>query len=187
MGILEPEFRKLHWPPLVREVVITAQHPGYRHEFFKSFRELDAYFRATVHDNWRQEAWAEFWIGQHKETQNDDRRDLQTVKKKTRARPRDMLAITRVAIDYLNVHSKVSSYKLCEYLKTCGISIDQKSAWRIIKRWKNKPDELILDHGTGRYLSDAYLHDVVTPLGEQIPTGYTKKQWREDWNKKYNL
>lgn len=189
MGILEPGFNVLHWPPLVRNVVQTTQFPGYRYEFFRSFKELDAYFTEQIGKDWRNESWAEFWINQHLETKNDDRQQFQEkpVNSPIRTKRREMPDITAVAVAYLNEHPKTSSYKLVTYLKTQNIHITQNPAWRIIKKWKTAPDTLRLDQATGKYLSTGYTQNTVTPTGEQIPEGYTREQWRKDWNKKHGL
>ncbi len=192
MGVLESEFRLLHWVPLVREVVQTTYYPGYRYEFFKSFKELDAYFTEVVGINWRRHAWAEFWVNQHLETKNDDRREWKhitapSVTKVYRQGARDIQSISKVAIPYLKENPKTSSYKLVRWLAQFGITISQKSAWRIIKRWKANPDVLVQDTDTQRYISNSYLHDVTTPLDVPITAGYTKAQWKEDWKKKHGL
>lgn len=192
MGILEREFKLLHWVPLVREITQITTFPGYRYEFFRSFKELDAYFTKELGSGWRKEAWAEFWINQHLETKNDDRRewqnkDIPVDKKIRRTGARDMVDITKLAMVYLTDNPKTSSYKLVAWLKTQGIHISQFPAWRIIKKWKANPDTLQLDDTTRRYLSSGYMSNVITPLGQSIPPGYTKEQWRKDWNEKYGL
>jgi len=192
MGILEPEFSKLHWPPLVREVVQTVQYPGYRYEFFKSFRELDSYFAEHVSPDWKHEAWAEYWINQHLETKNNDRRELESklqpaLNKAYRTGARDMQQISKLTFAYLNENPKTSSYKISMWLKSHGIEVSQKSAWRMLRKWKSDPDRLVYNTATHKYVSNAYLHNVITPLGTPIPEGYTKIQWRKDWNQKYGL
>ena len=138
---------------------------------------------------WRNAAWAEFWIGQHLETKNDDRKRYteKDVPITIRTKQREMPDIATVAIAYLNEHPKTSSYKLVAYLKTQGIYLTQKPAWRLIKKWRTAPDTLRLDESTGRYISTAYTQNVITQLGQSITPGYTKEKWRKDWNEKYGL
>jgi hypothetical protein len=139
MGILETEFSRLHWPPLVREVVQTIEYPGYRYEFFRSFRELDAYFTEELGKDWRSEPWALFWINQHKETQNDDRREFSTVKPtKTTGPRRDSKQLYDLCHTYMCTVEKPSSYKFTNYLRAMDIKINQATAWRMMKRWKTK-------------------------------------------------
>lgn len=191
MGVLESEFRLLHWPPLVREITQTIAFPGYRYEFFRSFKELDAYFSNELGIDWRKESWAEYWIGQHAETKDDDRREYKdkdiTYAKIYRIGARDMNRIAQFAVAHYISNPTVSSYKLVGWLKTHDIHISQKSAWRMIKKWRIAKDTLKLDPTTEKYLSSGYTSNVITPLGKSIPAGYTKDQWRKDWNEKYGL
>jgi hypothetical protein len=139
MGTLETEFQRLHWPPLVRNVVQTKDYPGFRYEFFRSFRELDAYFTEELGKDWRSEPWAKFWINQHKETQNDDRREMNPIKPtKTTGPRRDSKHIYELCDQYMRTTVKPSSYKFTSHLLTLDIKINQATAWRMMKKWKAK-------------------------------------------------
>lgn len=137
MGILEPEFSRLHWPPLVREIVQTVEYPGYRYEFFRSFTELDAYFTAEIGSHWRTELWARYWINQHKESQREDRKDADPRLRKPTGPRRDMAIVRAESHIQLELTPTLSSYKLVTVLKTKDITITQKTAWDIIRKWKN--------------------------------------------------
>jgi hypothetical protein len=145
MGRLEEGFERLHWPPLVREIVITDQYPGYRYEFFKSFRELNEYFCKECGDDWRTQPWAIYWISQHEETKHDDRQEEQA---KLRSQPmkrtgnrRDIKMIYQIGIQLLTENPRLSSYKLVAKLKEYDITISQKTAWRLIKDYKEQQNE----------------------------------------------
>jgi hypothetical protein len=138
MGTLEPEFYRLHWPPLVRSVRITKQYPGYSYEFFETFQELDKYFTEHCGPEWQSQAWAKFWINQHLQTKNDDRKEqieLTSTKPRKNTGPRrDTQEIFELCKQYLeSVDYKVSSRKLAAHLRNHDINITHMTAWRIIK------------------------------------------------------
>lgn len=140
MGTLEPGFQRLHWPPLVKEIEHTKDYPGYRYKYFTSFRELDSYFSGLCGHNWREQEWAVYWINQHKETQNDDRRDPDPIRPKApTGNRRDIKLIHKLCRDYLDSHvgTKISTYKLARWLLSeHDINVNQATIWRFVKRYK---------------------------------------------------
>lgn len=136
MGTLEEGFERLHWPPLVRNVVITKESPGYRYEFFRSFTELDAYFTNELGTEWKKQEWAQYWFNQHKQTQRDDRKDINPRLRKPTGPRRDSKLLYTLACAYMTENPRTSSYKLVDYFKTIDITIAQKTAWSFIRRWK---------------------------------------------------
>lgn len=75
MGILEPNLRNTHWLPVVKQAVLTKEYPGYRYEMFSSWAALDEYLKSQCGKDWQIQPWADFWLNQHKQTQNDDYRE----------------------------------------------------------------------------------------------------------------
>ena len=145
MGRLEPEFRRLHWPPLVREAVETKDYPGYRYEFFSGFNELNRYFTELCGEDWYKQEWAEFWRNQHLETKNDDRKDIDFIHDR-RIKPlgndgpkRNGKVIRQLIAEYYKEQPAVSSYKLARYLRDeHGITITQKAVWSILKKLRSQ-------------------------------------------------
>lgn len=137
LGILEEGFHRLHWPPLVRNCVITKEYPGYRYEFFQSFAELDEYFTRIVGPHWRREPWAEFWIGQHHESQHSDRKELRTgPAPKHRPTAQYMKSATALGLSYLREYPSTTVRKLMNILTAHDFPVSYYAAWRIIKRFK---------------------------------------------------
>lgn len=65
-------------PSLVRVAEETTAYPGYRYVYFKSFEELDEYFRATCGDDWLEQEWAKFWLRDHWKSAKQESRDQNT-------------------------------------------------------------------------------------------------------------
>jgi len=140
MGILEEGFERLHWPPLVREVIVTVEYPGYRYEFFRSFGELDSYFSRQYGAEWRKEPWAEYWMNQHKETQREDRKDADPRQRKSTGPRKDAVQLYEIACAYIKTQTApVSSRQLSRYFKIeHGITITPMTTWRMIKKYHNE-------------------------------------------------
>lgn len=145
MGRLEPEFRRLHWPPLVREAVENKDYPGYRYEFFSSFNELNKYFIELCGPDWMSEEWAIYWRNHHRETQRDDARDLkyemgQRVTPIGRSGPRrDIKQVHTYCEKIIIGNLTISSYELVRQLKfRYDITLSQKMAWHILKKLRSQ-------------------------------------------------
>lgn len=143
MGTLEPQFRKLHWPPLVREVTQTKQYPGYRYEYFRTFRELNEYFIKLCGTAWREEPWAKYWFNQHMETKNDDRRDPNPIKPKgPTGNRRDTPLLIEIARQWYKETKKLSSGELTRHFATLDLKVSRDTSWRIIKKIKSEQNDI---------------------------------------------
>ncbi len=74
--MLEDDAMQSSFPPLVRDIEICTEYPGYKHHFFKTFAEVYAYFVSEYGEDWLQEEWAKFWIGQHNLSRRALRREI---------------------------------------------------------------------------------------------------------------
>lgn len=137
MGKLEPGFSRLHWPPLVKSITNLPTFPGYRYEFFKTFKELDEYMTQECGPDWREQAWCKFWRGQHEQTKHDDRVENKatdhTPIKNTGPR-RDSTLIYKLALEAYATDPKISSRQLVKWISTKGIVIGHDTAWRLISK-----------------------------------------------------
>lgn len=146
MGILEDEFRKYRWPPLVKSVTYITTYPGYRHEFFRTFKDLDEYFSQECGADWQTQEWAKFWLGQHMQTRNDDRREYLIEHKglvpqvdKLRKPRSDHDKIVEYILELKKLNNKFpSARKLEASLKSSGIVVDHNTVWRILRKIKHQ-------------------------------------------------
>lgn len=144
MGRLESQFKRLYWPPLVKETVTSKEYPGYRYEFFSGFTELNKYFTNLCGPDWHNQEWAIYWRTQHQETKDDDRRDYK-FDKEQRVTPlnntgsrRDMKSIRAHCADIYAENPQISSYGLArQLLAKHDITLSQKMAWIILKKFRS--------------------------------------------------
>lgn len=140
MGKLEYEYRDTLFVPVVRDVDTMTIHPGYRYNFFKTFRELDNYFSRTIGSHWQNEEWARYWLNQHKQTQNEDRLE-EKLGRGEHVNGFDFESVREIIIyDYiLNDRVFRSKRKLAADLRSKGHNIAHHSVWKIINHLKNNP------------------------------------------------
>lgn len=140
MGTLEPGFQRLHWPPLVKEIEHTKDYPGYRYKYFTSFQELNSYFSDLCGHNWREQEWAKYWINQHLETKNDDRKAfISPAPDSSKGGPRrDIKMIRELVHTYYNINPKMSSYKIARHIAhEQGITVSHQTVWSILKKLRS--------------------------------------------------
>lgn len=144
MSRLEPEFHKLHWPPILVEGHHVPGHTCVDCKFIRSFNELNAYLSDLCGHDWRTQDWAVYWVKQHQQTKDDDRRDAQ-FENNARVKPlapsvrRSGTLIRKLADDYFENDPKISSYKLCRLLmRDHDLHVSHVTAWKIIKKLRNK-------------------------------------------------
>lgn len=46
-------------------IVRHYDHPYWKHDFCKSFKDLDKYLTSELGTNWIKEEWAKYWLGNH--------------------------------------------------------------------------------------------------------------------------
>lgn len=190
MGQLEEGFDKLHWPPVLIDGLHVPLHQCIKCVWIKNFKDLNIYFSAICGPDWKSQEWAKYWIGQHEQTKHDDRKEY-TREVGNRVTPhnstgprRDSALIRQLIFRYLSACDTLPSTRaVMKYLlSTYGIVVWHTLCWRYIKQWKLNPDIVHIDIPVG-----LHMQQIFTPLGNPVPEGYTKKQWRIDWNKRYGI
>jgi len=137
MGILESNVSDKFWPPLVKNVEITSDYPGYKMRYFTSFDELNDYFSKECGEEWMQQEWAKYWIGQHQQTRYEDRVEKQILtgqidasKFKTRYNYEELRDLIS---SFLEKKPRASLRAIANYLKARGQTAKFQTVQRVIK------------------------------------------------------
>lgn len=142
MGTLEYEYRKSFCPPLVKNVVVEATHPGYRYEMFTSFDDLHNHFSKEYGPYWLNTDWAKFWIGQHNDSKRKDRLEEQIVKgfKMDRRNPQATRnSIRALLLEMIHQDLELPSVrKLQRMLVQKGSEASHMTVYRILKEIKKE-------------------------------------------------
>lgn len=137
MPMLEEGLSRLYWPPLVKEAVMTVQHPGYRYDMFTNFKELDAYFTAECGPDWRKQEWARYWFSQHIDSKRKDQRESNPMRSMKGPR-KDIIAVEKACYEVLEQSPYISSRKLVYILRSRNVIVSHMTASKIIKRFKEE-------------------------------------------------
>lgn len=140
MPMLEEGLGRLYWPQLVKQAIHTSAHPGYRYEYFQTIAEMDEYFSKECGSDWREQGWAQYWFDQHVESAALDRREHQYNSTKIYRSRKDVDAVYEIATEILKQAPKLSCRKLAYALSRKGISTSVRTAYKIIKRFKNEQE-----------------------------------------------
>lgn len=134
--MIEPEVMNKFWPPLVKEAELCATYPGYKYKYFNSFEELDAHFREICGEDWIEQEWAKFWIGQHNMSRRAFKKELELRKNgNIEIRPRINKAVIRQIIKEAkeHAHCKVTLKYVKDELEARGYNVSTNTVWRLMK------------------------------------------------------
>jgi len=147
LGRLERGFDKLHWPPVLLSGLHEPGHQCFECVWIKTTSQLNEYFTDLCGQDWKKQTWALYWIGQHVQTQYDDRKEAKREMDK-RVTPhgndgprRDIHKIRELGKIYFEQNNSISSYRLAKVLKDeHDILVTQKTMWSILKKLRQRTE-----------------------------------------------
>lgn len=140
MGVLEDGLSDKFWPPLVKEISITKDYPGYKYEFFDNYEDLDKYFTDLCGDDWVHQPWAQYWIGQHKLTQRRNKLEIKIMMGEIDpSKTRTFVNYDQIAASIQQIKDKlgrkVSVLKIIKELNDSGLNVSKNTVYRVIKKY----------------------------------------------------
>lgn len=138
--MLEDGLSSKFWPPLVKEVTITRDYPGYKYEFFTNFDDLNNYFTELCGEDWRHQEWAKYWIGQHRSTKYQNSLEIRILTGDVDpAKLKPFVDYPVVAENIIKIQQrlgkKVSALKILKELNDIGFDLKKDTVYRIMKKY----------------------------------------------------